>query len=734
MGFAPTLQQQRRRCFIKCTALTGLIFLIASASAAQTTPPDQPDVSLYLKKYPGLLPEFGQLLDKLQHNLQFPPVRGPSRLLPLLPESTVFYAAFPNYGDVAHQALIIFRHELQESVVLRDWWQHGEMVKVGPKLEDSLEKVYQFSEYLGAEIVVSGATEGREPSLLILAEVRKPGLKEFLQKMVKELAGKSKPAVRVLDSQELATAVDQGSAQELVVLVRSDFVVGALNLGALRSFNARLERSGREFVSTPFGRRVAQAYQGGVNSLVAADIQKILNQIPVGTKQNQLTFQRTGFADMKYLIWEHKTVAGQAASQAELSFTGPRHGVASWLAAPALLGSLDFVSPKAIFAGTVVLTNPRQIFEDVMELIANSYPNASAALAQSEEALKLNLKEDLLSHLGGEITLELDDATPPQPVWKAILRVSDSNRLLQTVSTLLAAGHFVTQQSDEAGVTYHTFQIPSPMKAPEIGFAFVDGYLIIASSRETVAESVRLHRAGESLGKSKKFLASLPPGHSSEASALLYQDQLAMMALRLRQVSPEMAESLSQLAGETAPAVVCAYGEESALREASTSVGVDAAAVLVVAAIAIPNLLRSRIAANEATAVGMIRTVNVAQVTYRAAYPQRGYASDLATLGPDPRGAGAGSENHASMIDTTLGNASCTAGTWCTKSGFQFGITAICRQQLCKEFVVVGTPVASNTGGRSFCSTSDGVIRFKTGPPLTSPVSVSECLAWSPLQ
>ena len=61
--------------------------------------------------------------------------------------------------------------------------------------------------------------------------------------------------------------------------------------------------------------------------------------------------QRTGFGDVKYLVWEHKSVADQAVSQAELSFIGPRHGVASWLAVPALLGSLDFVSPKAMLAG-----------------------------------------------------------------------------------------------------------------------------------------------------------------------------------------------------------------------------------------------------------------------------------------------------------------------------------------------------------------------------------------------
>ena len=737
MGYAQTLQQQRPRTFIKCAAVTALILLIASACAAQAPPAGQPELpwSQYLKKYPGLLPEFGQLVVKLQQNLQFPPGRDQSRLLPLLPESTMSYAAFSNYGDVAHQALKIFRQELQESAVLRDWWQHDELAAAGPKVEDSLEKFYQLSQYLGQEIVVSGAMEGHEPSLLVVAEVRKPGLKKLLQQMVNELAGTSKPGVRVLNQQELATARDGRPAQEFVVLVRPDFVVGALDLATLRKMNARLDRGRREFVSTPFGQRVVQAYKDGVTVLAAADLHTILNQVPPGTQQNQMAFQRSGFADVKYFVWEHKSVAGEEVSETELSFIAPRHGAASWLAKPAPLDSLGFVSPKTMLAATLVLTNPAQVFEDIKELTTASNPNAFATLAQLEQAFNLSLKDDLLSHLGGELTLELDSVTPPKPEWKAILKVSEPDSLQHTLSTLLAAAHIEAEQFVvNGGVAYHTVRIPTAQTSFEIGYAFVEGYLIIASSRETVAEAVRLHRTGESLGKSKKFQASLPPGHSSRASALLYQDPIAMTALKLRQVAPEMADSLGQVAGESTPSVISVYGEEAAIREASKGGAFDVAAVLVVAAIAIPNLLRSRMAANEASAVGSIRTVNIAQVTYAAIYPPRGFAPNLATLGPDPRGPNAQSADHAALLNETLANESCTADAWCTKSGFQFRLTAVCKQQLCKEFVVIATPVNSNTGGRSFCSTSDGVIRFKTSPPLTSPVSVSECQAWSPLQ
>src|SRR5260221_14127339 len=191
-------------------------------------------------KYPGLLAEFGQLVKKLQRDVQLPAGRRESRLLPLLPESTMSYGAFPNYGDAASQALTVFREELKESSVLREWWQHGQAATVGPKIEDSLAKFSQLNQYLGAEIAVSGTMEGKEPNLLIVAEIRKPGLQKYLQQMITELAGKSKSGVHILDPQQLAAGEIKPAAGDLLVLVRPEFVVAWLELANLPKFQSRL--------------------------------------------------------------------------------------------------------------------------------------------------------------------------------------------------------------------------------------------------------------------------------------------------------------------------------------------------------------------------------------------------------------------------------------------------------------------------------------------------------------
>ena len=89
------------------------------------------------------------------------------------------------------------------------------------------------------------------------------------------------------------------------------------------------------------------------------------------------------------------------------------------------------------------------------------------------------------------------------------------------------------------------------------------------------------------------------------------------------------------------------------------------AIILIIAAIAIPNLLRSRIAANEASAVGSLRTLNTAEVTYNTTYPTVGFAT-LTAMGPTTGGAAATSAA-AGLIDANLASG--------TKSGYSFTVT-----------------------------------------------------------
>ena len=151
------------------------------------------------------------------------------------------------------------------------------------------------------------------------------------------------------------------------------------------------------------------------------------------------------------------------------------------------------------------------------------------------------------------------------------------------------------------------------------------------------------------------------------------------------------------------------------------------AIILIIAAIAIPNLLRARIAANESSAVSAIRTINTAETSYQSAFPTVGYSATLDQLGPGAAGAtcpatGPVSTN-ACLVDSVLANA-LTAGT--AKSGYYFLETGVVGTggTLVLTYGVGAAPSSFNqTGVRNFCSSEDGVIHFNVGASGATPVA-----------
>jgi hypothetical protein len=221
-----------------------------------------------------------------------------------------------------------------------------------------------------------------------------------------------------------------------------------------------------------------------------------------------------------------------------------------------------------------------------------------------------------------------------------------------------------------------------------------------------------------------------------EASALFYQDPAAMYALQVQRLLPGASDTATKLTGQGTPSVICLYGEETAIRSASRSSAMEAGVMLVVSAMAIPNLLRARMAANEASAVASLRTINTAQITYGVTYPGRGFATALPKLGPNPADAQKPTEDHAGLLAESLARDHCSADGWCSNSGYRFHLEGVCKASPCTEYVVTATPsVANNTGMRNFCSTSDGIIRIQPASgTLTTPLSEVECKKWEPVR
>ncbi|HVZ17294.1 MAG TPA: prepilin-type N-terminal cleavage/methylation domain-containing protein [Terriglobales bacterium] len=127
------------------------------------------------------------------------------------------------------------------------------------------------------------------------------------------------------------------------------------------------------------------------------------------------------------------------------------------------------------------------------------------------------------------------------------------------------------------------------------------------------------------------------------------------------------------------------------------------AIILVIAAIAIPNLVKSRMAANEASAVSGIRAITTAQHAYATAYPDLGYSCSLQSLGPPPSGQPATSTG-ADILDAVISGG--------LKAGYSFGISN-CTGTPVSNYQSTAVPVTvGGSGQRAFCSDGSGIIQY----------------------
>jgi type IV pilus assembly protein PilA len=151
------------------------------------------------------------------------------------------------------------------------------------------------------------------------------------------------------------------------------------------------------------------------------------------------------------------------------------------------------------------------------------------------------------------------------------------------------------------------------------------------------------------------------------------------------------------------------------------------AIILIIAAIAIPNLLRARISANESSAASSVRKIATAEMAYSASYPTVGFAAALADLGGPVSGCTPTSST-ACILDDVL-----TSGQ---KSGYTFFAAAFTgASSVNSTFVAGSAPVSFKTTGiRNFCIVTDGVLRADTGSGNPPAADVPTCVAYPTAQ
>jgi hypothetical protein len=558
----------------------------AATDAAMAAVPIQDEIawSQNLDQYLALLGEFA-VMQKQLAQLPGPGLRYSSRLLDLVPDGTVLYVAIPNIGGMLGDAQRIFQERLDQSQVLRDWWtQQGS----SEKLTQALETVRGFSDYLGNEVVLAVADDGagkyRPP--LIVAEVTRSSFREYIEQQMAKASGDAKLTI-VEDPASLpAVGVEHGG----YALLMGGVVAVSPAPENLRSVAALIRQPGSGmFSKSSFYQRISDSYRTGAGWLVSADMEQIVPQsvsrhkgerAAAGETETQV-FGRLGVLDMQHLLVERKDIAGKTENRAVVTFAQTRRGMAAWLAAPAPMGALDFISPDANLAVAFVVKQPRAALDELFSAINAVDPNFATGQAEFESRTGLRVLDDLAGPLGGEMAFALDGPLLPVPSWKFAIEVYDPARLQHTIEALVARSGdrpvSTPLQLTEQRIGDRTYYMLRSASSPlEMHYTFTDGYLVAAASQALVGRAIAQRAAGISLPRSAAFKSLQAPDRHNNFSAVLYQSLgsvVGPLADTLRAtgtLTPEQQKSLDALKANSAPSLIYAYGEPDRIELAST--------------------------------------------------------------------------------------------------------------------------------------------------------------------
>jgi hypothetical protein len=551
-----------------------------TSSASVSKVPVQNEIawSRNAAKYLALLGDFA-VLQKQFEAIPGPGLRFSSDLLPYVPDHTVVYAAIPNLAATLGEANQLFQERLQQSPALRSWWGEQRGGK-GEELDKVMDQLKTLSGYLGEEIVFAVAKNGATSSApVIFARVRQPGLETFLQSELGRLNTDRTQAAFQWVRDPWATSSPAG--RPFLLYVTNDMLVASPDVAELRRAVARIQQpSTSHFAETPLYQQVVRSYQQGAGWLLCANMEQIVAQNVHDDRNHQLP---PGMMDVRYLMMERREVGGKTENRAALTFASARHGVASFLAAPASMGSLEFVGPSASMVSSVVIKTPRNIGEELFQMIGSRDSDFPQELSNFEAKTGVSVLDDITAPLGGEVTIALDGPVMPTPRWKAIVEVYDPTTLQTTIAKLVDSFNREAAQSHGAlhlaqrrigSQTYYTLR---NQKHPdfEIDYTYVDSYLIAGPDISTLSGAIRDRQAGYTLTHSAPFQALLPSDGYTNFSAIFYHNIGPVVGPLVEQIkavgtlTPKQQQSIAALQANTSPGLIYVYGEPERIVVAS---------------------------------------------------------------------------------------------------------------------------------------------------------------------
>jgi hypothetical protein len=525
----------------------------------------------------ALLRELSAMTNEMVRAADSAGVRTSTRLLELCPADTVIYTAIPNLAEGLSEAHKVLETHLAKSAALRAWWEekidHSEMQQ---ELDELLDRLQPYADALGDEMAaaIPAVAINQNGGPVLLATLDDPeGFISLVEGELAQLAGNSQEQLpmQIVDDPWQAEV----SEAEWLLWIEGNVFAAAKDPVQLQQVaRALVDWQSNPFTGTILYSRLAAAYTGGVSWLVGVDIEAVLStamaSMPEDEQGTQAILEQIGLLDASTLVFERHREQDQSAIRAVLDFTGPRHGIADWLAEPTTLNSLELISPNASLVSAVATRDAAEMFDLVTELIDNARPGVSEQLRAFEAAHGIDLRSDLAAPLGGELAFAIDGPMVPIPSWKLIVEVYDSVTLQQTIAGAVAAVDQLMRAQGQAGLsltetsengrTYHT------IRHNGIGlqavYTMADGYLIAAPHRTLIDTALQYRDTGTNLATSEIFHSLVQTDRYNGFSAIAYRNLSQLAEMIPEAISSQLPAQASQLiADNSEPSLVCLYGE-----------------------------------------------------------------------------------------------------------------------------------------------------------------------------
>jgi hypothetical protein len=531
----------------------------------------------------ALLAEFSKLQKKFE-GIPTPGLRYESAILPIAPEQTILYASIPNLGEALGEANRLFQEQLRDSDVLREWWQTNGLGKQEGKFQEMVERVHTLSQYLGNEVVfmMIPGTDGKGAKMIVAAQVTRPGVKEFLEaELQKAATSGGNQKVTIVDEAGAIAGVTASSGN-VVIMAGKDLLLASTDGQALHDFAARRAEGGNtSFAGSSFGQAIAASYQEGAGLLFAANLEQMIADENGRSTRHNAGLQESGFGQAKHLVVKRREQNGIIDNRATMTFNSQRAGLASWLAAPSGMGSLDFVSPDATIVAAATMKSPALMIDDIYSMIRSSGGNPEAKRAEFQAEMNFDLREELAATLGGDFAMAMDGPILPTPSWKFVIEVNNQSRLQSTLQLLVqdintkqlkyGKPGVSLEQVEEDGRIFYTVKSPTAPIPLEIHYTYAAGYLVAAPSQALVTKAIRIKDSGVTLTRSTGFTSLLPKDQHTDASGLMYQNLVGIAGPLAEQLNPKQAQSLQTIAANARPSLICLYGDDDRIEVATNS-------------------------------------------------------------------------------------------------------------------------------------------------------------------